>query len=458
MPLFWNRKKKIDEANVQQGMNIHDYIAETLMADMSARDRSLSTVYTDLSAKTLIAARDSVTTGELIHLDTIFRTMKQEWPRLRGNLKKLRGKVSRLEFEVMPYSEKDSKPTHEALEDARLVESAIYRARPKIGKWELPLDGLIRFLTESYDRGSGVVEILWEIDDIIYPRAYAPITPDFYRWSSGVNALDRLVLCPDGLGIGQETDFPQDKFIVAISNDGCDHPIFGANLVPLIGLFGAVKFGLQWFMTYCQLYGVPLRIGRANSEPARKKLLGFMKELGSKGMLALDNDGSSIEIKDNMRSGNSLPQKDLMEYAEKRCDILLLGNTLTTSTDSTGSRSMGETHKDTEEECVDDRADFVCEMLNNQLIPAIIRLNKGHLPKNLPYIVHKRPGSKRSLQTLEYVKGVSDIFNGKVAREWAHDVLEVPVPNADAELLNPYGMTSFQDEISAAAVEIKKKH
>lgn len=447
------RLNKIKAALSRKKTDLYAFMS--FLDDMTANERNYSAVYTEITADLLKAARNSSQTGELVELDTIFRTMKQEWPRLRRNIGKLRSETSRLQYNVMPWSEKDEKPTPEAIKHAKLVESAIFRAQGAPDKWELGFNGLIKFLVESMERGTGVLEITWEAGNIIYPRKYTPIPPYFYRWSTGIAETDRLMLRPDGPGLG-EIVFPTDKFIIAINSDGCDHPMYGANLIPLIGIFGGIKFGWQWFLNFCQIFGLPIRKGKADSKESRSRLLKAFREMGASGILVTDTE-SDAEIIDAMKTASTLPQKELYELADKLCDILLLGNTLTTSTDNSGSRALGDTHRETEDFVVDDHAGFACDIINAQIIPPLLKLNLGHLPDNLPYVTFKRPGSRQSAQKIEFVKGAKEILNGKISREWVYDTLDIPMPPPDADLLEPDKAPESDDEITAAAYEYKKK-
>ena len=47
---------------------------------------------------------------------------------------------------------------------------------------------------------------------------------------------------------------------------------------------------------------------------------------------------------DGIKGGESLPQVALMNESDKACDILMLGQTLTTDVGSSGSRALGDVH------------------------------------------------------------------------------------------------------------------
>lgn len=406
-----------------------------IFEDRTPQERGYLGFYTSITPRVLKNARESIQTGNMLDLERVFRSMKIEWPRLRGNLRKLREKVQALELTVSPWAEKGKKPTATADRHADLVESALYCCKLEQGKWELDLPGLIGALAEAPERGVGVLEIMWNPGNIRAPRAYCPIPSTFYKWSTYPAQIDRLVLCPDGVGCGPEMEFPPNKFIASINCDGLDHPVYGANLLALVGWFGAAKFGLSWFMEFCQIFGSPLRHGKAVGTIAQRKLFEQMVKFGQTGILVTDPD-AQIDFHDAVKGGNQIPHLNMIEEANKACDILILGQTLTSSVSSTGgNRALGEVHENTENQVVLARGKYVAGVLNQQLVPAILELNLGRCPEHLPVISFKDPGAAMSQSRLEWVERAVKLV--PVAKEQVYDWMEIPMPEDGAELYQP---------------------
>ncbi len=411
-------------------------VTAEFFTDMTPAERNFLSIYEKITPQILKGARESVLTGHLLDLDTVFRSMKTEWPRLRGNLAKLRQRVQALELAVIPWAEKGAKPTPEANAHAALVESALYECQPQADKWELDLHEAIGALAEAPERGIGVLEILWNpAAKPIAPRAYCPIPAHFYRWSSYPATQDKLVLTPDGYAGGAEVDFPPDKFLIAKNCDGLDHPMFGANMIALVGWFGAAKFGLAWFMEYCQLFGSPLRIGRAEGSAAQQKLYDSMIKFGQSGILVLPDD-AQVDIKDATKSGAQLPHLDMLQQADTACDILILGQTLTANVSNNGgNRALGEVHENTEDKVIAARGKYVAGILSRQLVPAILRLNLGRVPDHLPAIVLRDTSGRMSMSKLEWVERAVKLAD--VTKEQVHDWLDIPMPDPGAQLYQP---------------------
>lgn len=198
--------------------------------------------------------------------------MKIEWPRLRGNLRKLREKVQALELTVSPWAEK-GKSRHQ-----RPVGTRIWWNPPCIAA------GLNR------EMGTGPERIDWSpggssgtrrgcAGNHVEPRPY-PCAPRLLPHSIHILQMVQLpgsnrpsCTMSRRSRVRSRNGIPPNKFIASLNCDGLDHPVYGANLLALVGWFGAAKFGLSWFMEFCQIFGSPLRHGKASGTLAQKSYL-----------------------------------------------------------------------------------------------------------------------------------------------------------------------------------------
>ncbi len=149
-----------------------------------------------------------------------------------------------------------------------------------------------------------------------------------------------------------------------------------------------------------------------------------------------DASNAEVEIKDATKSGAQLPHLDMLKQADEACDILILGQTLTSSvSDSGGNRALGEVHENTEDKVTLARGKYVAGILTRQLVPAILRLNLGTVPEHTPTIVLRGTSDKMSMKKLEWVERAVKI--AEVSKEQVYDWLDIPQPDPGAELYQP---------------------
>jgi phage gp29-like protein len=103
--------------------------------------------------------------------------------------------------------------------------------------------------------------------------------------------------------------------------------------------------------------------------------------MGSAGWAAFPA-GTTLELKaDGMRNGSDTPQGDILDRADKQCDLLVLGQTLTSDTGGGGkgggSLALGKVHEGVKGQIIQAAANFAESVIENQLIPSILRLNYG---------------------------------------------------------------------------------
>ena len=120
----------------------------------------------ELDPESLKSLKESIASGRLDRQEQLFMAMLEKWPRLRKNLGEIANAVARMEWTVMPWTEKGQQPTPEAQEMAELVESAFWRSEPEPDTVEQGADDLLKSLTYMLTCGNTVHQIKWASDDI----------------------------------------------------------------------------------------------------------------------------------------------------------------------------------------------------------------------------------------------------------------------------------------------------
>jgi phage gp29-like protein len=75
----------------------------------------------------------------------------------------------------------------------------------------------------------------------------------------------------------------------------------------------------------------------------------------------------------------SEPTERLMAIADRACDLILLGQTLTSEEGSSGSYALGNVHREVELDLYENYAAYVIDVINNQLIPSTLKQHQQAL-------------------------------------------------------------------------------
>ncbi len=426
-----------------------------------AWDKWYTEPLTDFSPERLRQARAELESGYLIETDKLYAAMLREWDVLQKDVSTMAGAVANLSFKAVPATIDGEEPTPRAMELARTVNDALWRGSGSpLGEWEHSFSELVASLYHALCRGVNVHEITWQHDvDLVYPRAYLPVSPLFYRWETQPGKRDRLLLFRDGVhrspGMGEP--FPRDRFIVALNTQGPDHPMRNALFASLIGWFGAAHWGLTWLMRYCQIYGIPFVQYNIGRDEDRTRIERAIAEGNIPTSIILE-PGDSAEIKAT-GGGTANPTAELVTMAEKHCHKLILGQTLTSDTSDGGSRAQAEVHNAVQAAEVLAVGNYIAGVLTAQLVPAIVRANYGSAEgEPMPEIRCSLPGSKASMEKINLWDGILNKLGMRVRRSDVYDDLGIAIPEEGDDTLGgpaapaPPGL----DSISAAATELPK--
>jgi len=399
-----------------------------LPAQYRQNDYDLSNVTPD-QVRTILRG---VRTGKLEDQDRLFRLMIDSWPRLRKDLNEIAGSVARLPMEICPaIREGEEEPTPQALRILDVVKRAMNSFAPKAQNWELDLEGGVKAMIDAYVKGISVLEIVWQnANGIISPRCYCPIPAKYLAYPQQLNQIDRLMLAPTGLiSGGGLVDFPEDQFLIGIWQQGGMHPIHCASLRTLTKHWLGALYGHGWLMQYAQLFGIPWRhIKTDGSDGAMTAANDLLETIGSSGA-AVTGPGVELNVLEGVTgSAEGMPQSVLMDIADRACDILLLGQTLTTDVGSSGSLALGDVHNGIRSEYVQTVATWVAGLITNQLIQSIVRLNFGKVEsEDMPYCEIKLPNVKDQKSEAERVKLLKEI-GVPMTDKFVHETLDVPEP------------------------------
>ena len=345
-------------------------------------------------------------TGILRDQYELFNLMEATSPRINKNLNQRKRAVVSYIRSFKDWSEEDQPATDEAKQRTKVVSAAIRTMQPQEDQNENGLDETIYDILDSTGKGIAVLEIDWETRKAgslgvitaprctrwLHPRFYGyPITADWLglnvneiESAASVNTTTgpvppRLKLNPVN---GIYARFPKDKFLICIRKSKSGSPIEAGLLRQLAFWWAASNFTQSWFLNFAQIFGLPIRWATydPNMPGLMEKVCAMLENMGSAAWGAFPA-GTQLELKEPPKASNQNPQVVLLDMADKQYDLLILGQSGTTEISgpgkSGGSHAANKVLEGVEEMLVRSDADFVCHVLNRQLIPAIVGFNFG---------------------------------------------------------------------------------
>lgn len=373
--------------------------------------------------------------GMLEDTDRLYATMYHDWDVLQKDSNDLAEAVQTLDWTVAPYVADGEEATPEAQGVAKVVTDALWKRVPQSpGTFGHTFTQLLGALVHGKFRGFNVHEVEWKFDgDMWFPAMFHQLPSQFMRWEYEAGKPDRLLFVPDG-ETEEPRPFPDNKFIVALNTTGPDHPLYNATYYPLIAWFGAFKFGLGWFMEYCQKYGLPKLVFHYESESDRRQLEQDLSEEKVLNNILLKGD-RAVDIANAPASGASLPQRELLSLAESACHKLILGQTLTSDTsEHGGSLAQAKVHAGVQADVVRKTADYVADILNTQLIPTIVLLNYGTTDVPMPELRAKIPQEGVTQERVQVVKTALEIKGMKLKRSEVYEFTGFSQPADDDDV------------------------
>jgi phage gp29-like protein len=322
--------------------------------------------------------------GDLRESERLWHAMMDNWPDLQEAVTKIAEAVARQTWEVKPFAERGEDPDAESEKLAKEIERLLWRTNPDITRGERDLEGTIKDLVEAYFSGHYAGEYLWESNPqgMNRVRGVKPLSARFYGYP--YQGEDQFQLDPVGMGnFSDYVPFPDYRFLIAINKGHSGHATVAAPFRALVGYWLAATYGLKWMMNFSQIFGIPFRWATAADSQDIQELDVMLSKLGSAGHGAFKTD-TTINFEPATTGAQTLPQKVLIDLANQQVTKFILGQTLTSTVADSGSRALGEVHKETEDGRVASISDHVGKIISRQYIPALLFWNYGSVPDNAP--------------------------------------------------------------------------
>ncbi len=296
-------------------------------------------------------------------------------------------------------------------------------ARWAFDKWWLDL-------ADAVLKGFAVAEVMWgrDAEGFIVPAAV--LARDQRRFVFDDEARLRL-LTFEAMDRGEE--LPERKFIVHSFGAKAGDP-YGKGLGHQ--LFWPVFFkrqGIAFWMVFAEKFGSPTAQGvyeDGTSEEDQAKLLNNLVNLAQESALIVPK-GTEVSLLEASRAGGIITYEQLCRFMDEQIAVTVVGQTLTSSQGSSGSRALGEVHAEVQAEIVDADADLLARTFNDTLFSWLTEWNFPEAAP--PQVWRPRPLREEDEAKVRTVKiGARDQYRAFVAA-MRGDGWEPEDPNASLE-------------------------
>lgn len=122
---------------------------------------------------------------------------------------------------------------------------------------------------------------------------------------------------------------------------------------------------------FCNIFGMPIReyTYDAGDEEARRRLIADARWQGANAVYIHPRESDLNLIEAGNKTGSAELYKSFADYWDEKMSVRVLGNTLTTAAQETGTQALGTVHKEEEDEMNADDRDFILDVLNYDMRP-----------------------------------------------------------------------------------------
>lgn len=284
-------------------------------------------------------------------------------------------------------------------------------------------------MLDALGKGYSVTEITWSAKGSAWlPVALERRDPRWFQFDKVDGRTLRLrdIANPvDGLALAP------GKFVVAEMGAKSGLPVRGGLARAAAWAYLFHNFSLRDWVTFCERYGMPLRLGRYHDGALPGDidvLLSAVRGLGADAAAILPK-GMEIEFPE-IKSASATADlwEKLLAYLDAQVSKLVIGQTLTADSGrgGRGSYALGKVHNEVRIDILRADAKTICAALNRDLVRVLVDLNFGpqeaypalRLPVDEPEDMVALAGNLKTLVEL----------GQPVATEWVSGKFGIPLP------------------------------
>jgi len=299
----------------------------------------------------------------------------------------LRQAISSCRYNVRPYAADGDEPTKKAQEKAGLVSRAIAGMKPDRFTDEQGFNGGVYHLCDAVLNGISMLELQWsKVNGEKLPTAFSWVHPRHYTFTTGgrltvygqQQASTNLDFSRGVVGLGMDKEELERKFLVAQFLSASGSSLSAGLMRPLAEWWSFWVYGREWIAVMAQKHGTPFLHVSYKTGTSATEVSAMEARLGKAGAnnYMVYPEGAVLNVVEAQSLGADNPIVFLINKADEQPQILLLGQTATTS--ATPGKLGGEhEHGKVKRENIEAGATWVSRVLSEQFAPSVLMANYG---------------------------------------------------------------------------------
>jgi phage gp29-like protein len=198
-----------------------------------------------------------------------------------------------------------------------------------------------------------------------------------------------------------------------------------------IAMLVLMKAGAEFdWSTFVEVYGQPLMLAKTSSrdDVTRQSVAQALSNMSKRSYVVVD---SNVDIQPVDRAGRGASShKDLVEYLNEELAKAVLGQTLTSMSQTGGTEALGKIHNSILDSIVDNDIFYILNQFNTKVLPRLIEHKV--VPEGIKLVIEKKP-TVNKLEQLQIIKGLKDM-GMNVNPDYIEQTFGIPIIESQVEV------------------------
>ncbi|MBG0802848.1 DUF935 family protein [Methylocystis sp. H4A] len=292
---------------------------------------------------------------------------------------------------------------------------------------------MVASLQDGVGKGYSVVEPIWEYEGkTLRPVVYQHRDPRYFRYDE-VGLRDLCLLDDSGLP-GPRIEAPY--FIKHEPYLRAGSPVRRGVARSAAWAFVMQTFALQDWAAFCEIYGIPFRIGKFHSSATNEDKATLLRAVRAiaNDAAAIIPQGMEIDFQETNGNRGEAVFGNFISYLDGKVSLIILGQTMTAEVSkSGGSLAQAKVQENVRMDIVRFDARQNSATVNRDLIRPAVAMNFG--PQDIYPTVQMELAENEDLAALGAFLGQAVPLGLKVSQSYVRKRASIPEPDEDEELL-----------------------